>query len=250
MTKNESVWAVRDPSGAIVGAGAERRIDQHGILCGDGPFAALDNAFGRYSTQDAYRALTRDVEHESANRYEAFGYTLALESLATPPETDAGPNGETFTAWLCEQMPAGTVIGNPAWWAPQILRAVRAFTETATDAGRVRLLDEWRVIDKHERHASWHPFVMRTPGDHAIALQWCDKEDPVNAPHRVVRVALVDDTAPTAEARGGEAERRVIDAAKAFTRAYDNKAINAQGFVNAYHGVIAAVRALDAGGVG
>lgn len=89
MTKNESVWTVRDPSGAIVGAGAERRIDQHGILCGDGRFAALDNALGRYSTKDAYRALTRDVEHESANRYEAFGYTLALESLATQPATDA-----------------------------------------------------------------------------------------------------------------------------------------------------------------
>jgi hypothetical protein len=32
----------------------------------------------------------------------------------------------TFAAWLAREMPAGTVIGDPAWWAPRILRAVLA----------------------------------------------------------------------------------------------------------------------------
>jgi hypothetical protein len=36
----------------------------------------------------------------------------------------------------------------------------------------------------------------------------------------------------------------VVNASKAFTAVYDNKDTNAAGFVNAYHGVINAVRAL------
>lgn len=33
---------------------------------------------------------------------------------------------EDFTAWLCREMPAGTVIGDPAWWAPKIIAALSA----------------------------------------------------------------------------------------------------------------------------
>ena len=31
-----------------------------------------------------------------------------------------------FTEWLCREMPAGTVIGNPKWWVPKILNALNA----------------------------------------------------------------------------------------------------------------------------
>ncbi len=31
---------------------------------------------------------------------------------------------EQFTRWLCIQMPQGTVIGSPSWWAPKIMRAI------------------------------------------------------------------------------------------------------------------------------
>lgn len=31
-----------------------------------------------------------------------------------------------LAAWLTREMPAGTVIGDPAWWAPRILRALAA----------------------------------------------------------------------------------------------------------------------------
>lgn len=32
---------------------------------------------------------------------------------------------EAFAEWLRREMPAGTVIGDPDWWAPKILRAAR-----------------------------------------------------------------------------------------------------------------------------
>ncbi len=31
-----------------------------------------------------------------------------------------------FAAWLAREMPAGTVISDPLWWAPRIARAVLA----------------------------------------------------------------------------------------------------------------------------
>ena len=44
----------------------------------------------------------------------------------TPPEA-AAPAGEVgFKAWVVEQMPAGTVIDNPAWWADRLAQAYAA----------------------------------------------------------------------------------------------------------------------------
>lgn len=44
----------------------------------------------------------------------------------------ASANGEgqqrtpdLFVAWLEREMPAGTIIGNPTWWAPKLARALR-----------------------------------------------------------------------------------------------------------------------------
>ena len=33
---------------------------------------------------------------------------------------------DNFEKWLCREMPAGTVIGNPSWWAPRIMKAAQA----------------------------------------------------------------------------------------------------------------------------
>lgn len=33
---------------------------------------------------------------------------------------------EQFEAWLCREMPSGTIISNPKWWAPRIIRALAA----------------------------------------------------------------------------------------------------------------------------
>lgn len=40
------------------------------------------------------------------------------EGMVLPPDT--GP----FADWLAREMPPGTVISNPAWWAPRILRQI------------------------------------------------------------------------------------------------------------------------------
>lgn len=31
---------------------------------------------------------------------------------------------QQFSEWLCREMPAGTIIGDPKWWVPKIVRAV------------------------------------------------------------------------------------------------------------------------------
>ncbi|MFN7186010.1 MAG: hypothetical protein ACK5VE_06560 [Alphaproteobacteria bacterium] len=64
---------------------------------------------------------------------------------------------------------------------------------------RVVVLDEWRVVDKRGHHRSYHPFVLRTPEDHIIAVEWCDQQSPQDAPHRIARVALVADGTHSAE---------------------------------------------------
>ena len=47
--------------------------------------------------------------------------------LFTHPTTERRVMDEQFfTEWLCREMPAGTVIGNPKWWVPKILNALNA----------------------------------------------------------------------------------------------------------------------------
>ena len=45
----------------------------------------------------------------------------ALRARAVPQSAPAG-----FVEWLCQEMPPGTVISDPAWWAPKIHRAMLA----------------------------------------------------------------------------------------------------------------------------
>ena len=73
------VWVLRDEHGTLLGASAERRIDRDGVMVGDGPYAAIGNAFGIYSTLDAAKGLTRAVENESGDAFECAGYTLGME---------------------------------------------------------------------------------------------------------------------------------------------------------------------------
>ena len=73
------VWVLRDEHGTLLGAGAERRIDRGDVLCGDGPYAAIGNAFGIYSTLDAAKGLTRAVENGTGDTFEYAGFTLGLE---------------------------------------------------------------------------------------------------------------------------------------------------------------------------
>ncbi len=63
----------------MLGASAERRTERDGVMVGDGPYAAIGNAFGAYSTLDAAKGLTRAVENESGDVFEYAGYTLGME---------------------------------------------------------------------------------------------------------------------------------------------------------------------------
>lgn len=60
-----------------------------------------------------------------------------LRAAIVIAEDDAAPatgDEREFTAWLVSEMPAGTIIGDPAWWAPRILRAVQASAAHRRDA--------------------------------------------------------------------------------------------------------------------
>lgn len=55
------------------------------------------------------------------------GITAARASLATHPQPAAATGvPELFVQWLEREMPAGTIIGKPAWWAPKLARALRS----------------------------------------------------------------------------------------------------------------------------
>ncbi|MCC4613615.1 hypothetical protein LL963_16210 [Xanthomonas campestris pv. esculenti] len=48
-------------------------------------------------------------------------------ALATHPQPTAAKDvPELFVQWLEREMPAGTIIGKPAWWAPKLARALRS----------------------------------------------------------------------------------------------------------------------------
>ena len=58
---------------------------------------------------------------------------------------------ETFAEWLSREMPAGTVISDPAWWAPRIERAIARFgTRPAAEPSQSSSAGEtWRRRAEH-----------------------------------------------------------------------------------------------------
>jgi hypothetical protein len=73
---------------------------------------------------------------------------------------------EAFSDWLAREMPPGTVIGDPHWWAPRILRAVARAAPKAEPVADAQVASLRRVI---ERHATWAnnamPFLRRAADD-------------------------------------------------------------------------------------
>jgi hypothetical protein len=91
---------------------------------------------------------------------EDYGYVTAAaaaihEALAAAPVApalqDAPSDEQNFAAWLEREMPAGTVIGDPKWWAPRILRAVCHSALRAEPAGQHAAQDEWLPIETAPR---------------------------------------------------------------------------------------------------
>lgn len=76
--------------------------------------SAIDQVVELFPSADraALRTLAACFAHHSIYRYTA---------------QPAAPQGvpDLFVQWLEREMPGGTVIGRPSWWAPKLVRALR-----------------------------------------------------------------------------------------------------------------------------
>lgn len=58
-----------------------------------------------------------------------------VDRAAQPPSVPhSADHLQRFTDWLMKEMPAGTVIGDPAWWARKLLAAACVFADEAPDS--------------------------------------------------------------------------------------------------------------------
>lgn len=69
---------------------------------------------------DAFGALVVYEDHSRAYLVMAV-LTELFENM--PPEPPKPVGYDEFDAWLASQMPQNTVIGDPHWWTPKIVRA-------------------------------------------------------------------------------------------------------------------------------
>lgn len=65
-----------------------------------------------------------EAERTATTRHHAFAYAL----LSAQPDgwvsvPDKVP--DSFTEWLCHEIPEATVISNPSWWAPRLWNAMK-----------------------------------------------------------------------------------------------------------------------------
>ena len=57
-------------------------------------------------------------------------FSRQSQSMDTPLYTHSAPapvvtvDVDAFTEWMVREMPPGTVIGSPRWWAPKIIGAL------------------------------------------------------------------------------------------------------------------------------
>jgi hypothetical protein len=66
-----------------------------------------------------------------------------------------------FAAWLEREMPAGTIIGDPTWWAPRILRVVLTrFPDAQPVRDEREAMHENRVNEAAREHGYDHPIAI------------------------------------------------------------------------------------------
>jgi len=73
---------------------------------------------------------------------------------------------EQFTRWLCSEMPAGSVIGNPAWWAKRVWDRVHGTPPEANGIKPVAIVVE--QLDDNEARVRW----IFNPVPEGQELQW------------------------------------------------------------------------------
>lgn len=103
------------------------------------------------------------------------------EPRTIPPLTDT-----QFTEWLCREMPPGTVVGDPEWWAKRIYRLLAASSDLDAikrEAAREALdavADAWDVQNATEEDvrafatsylAAHHPAPVPEP-PHVMVNGW------------------------------------------------------------------------------
>jgi len=89
---------------------------------------------------DAPRVYTADPDTDALR--DALT-ALHVRPALPPAVPHSADHLQRFTDWLVKEMPAGTVIGDPAWWARKLLAAACVFADEASD--------------------SWHPVMLSKP---------------------------------------------------------------------------------------
>lgn len=72
-------------------------------------------------------------------------FNLESDKKRLPDEPSAAHSGDhlqRFTAWLVKEMPAGTVIGDPQWWARKLLAAACVSADEAPRQSKFDLAHE------------------------------------------------------------------------------------------------------------
>lgn len=82
---------------------------------------------------------------------------------------------KAFESWLCEQMPAGTVIGDPKWWAEKLWRQARGAQQEPVawmrDPNSVMTAgDKKRMIEHGEKHGREFAIVAADAMKYATPL--------------------------------------------------------------------------------
>lgn len=101
------------------------------------------------SAADEIERLQRDIvaieKHDDANADELARLRLSNE----PPAAHSSDHLSRFSEWLAKEMPAGTVIGEPQWWARKLLVAACVFAdELPAQPPRItsEILDRYRGV--------------------------------------------------------------------------------------------------------
>jgi hypothetical protein len=138
----------------------------------DGQWAdqAVHNFVGAMLKQSPPPATARSEAMKLAEQWKGRADDagrLSRAVLSELPQSEKPARQASFEAWLCREMPEGTVIGDPKWWAPRIARAFArsetAPSGTAKDTARLDYLErEGKIEEKRLR--------TLTRGDYQLAI--------------------------------------------------------------------------------
>lgn len=146
------------PAGSTQQSNEQAFLAHWDSVCNDYGFASQFNtaykaAQSAWSAACRFRAQGGNTSDNGTSGAASTASVAALEGLTKHPIPDGNWNlidyykaedvehlfsaagspaqSEKFADWLAREMPAGTVIADPAWWAPRILRAAGSASPAA-----------------------------------------------------------------------------------------------------------------------